>query len=135
MRLMRVGDVLDTYALSRDTVGPYSSELSPRGIEDVLGTRRFGVIYRYLYNIPLAIFFQMEPPDDAPLAVRGPESVYGSVLVFGYDGSPRSLTDFEMNVLKQHTTMEKYDGEYTVILNDITKERTDVPIEIEEENE
>lgn len=66
----------------------------------------------------------MEPEDKDPISVRGTsERICGNVLIFGYDGSPRSLTDFETQCLKNHTTMERYGDFYTVILNDISKKK------------
>ena len=122
----RLGEELNGFIISYDYTGDGLVELSPSGIAEIIGSRNFGICYRYLYTIPLVLFFQMDLEEDDPIAVRGPsERICGNVLVFGYDGSPRSLTDFEIQCLKNHTTMERYGENYTVILNQITKEESE----------
>ena len=121
MKLPRVGENLKGFTISDDLVGSVQVTLSPSDIATFVETKHFGMLKWYLYSIPLIIFYQLEPDDGSALSIRGPESVFGPVLIFGYDGSPRSLTDFELQCMKSHVTMERYGDDYTIILNDISK--------------
>lgn len=127
MMLPRVGERLTAFYIDESQDGgDYDVIMTPGELRRLLRTKNFGVVYRYLGIIPLAIFFAKDVFDDdgdAPVSVRGDENIYGSIVVFGYDGSPRSLTEFELALIRQHVSMEKQDGAYTLILNDITKER------------
>jgi hypothetical protein len=129
--LPRVGEEVRAFMIGDGDAGETYTDLTPAGIAKYIGTRCFGVAYRYLYDIPLTVFFRMEPSEDDPVAVRGEsERICGPVLVLGYDGSPCGLGDFELACIKANVTMERYGEEYTVMLNEVSKKRREAPVEM-----
>jgi hypothetical protein len=109
-----------------DRFGEIDETLSPDRLYDLLGTVDIGVCTRYIGPVPLLIMFDRGNTEDSTPTVHGPDgevSIRGNVLVFGRDpeGSFKSLSDFEVGLLKSHTDLVRCDGKTYFALSDVTK--------------
>lgn len=131
MKLPRAGEMLDAFVISDGMTGRATVPLTPQGIESCIGTKAFTLVRKFLYTLPLYIAIRDTVPATMAPSIKGTDTVFGPVVVFGRDESVRSLTDFEHNTIRNSITLEKYKGDCVVVLNDIT----DAPAEWRYEHE
>lgn len=85
-------------------------EIDPPGIERYLGRGKFGFAYRYLYSLRLALVYCVSVTEDSRRSVMCIEEkdkgIRGNVIVLSMaDDKIGSLSDFEINAIKENTYM------------------------------
>lgn len=133
MKLPMAGQKVNAFVVSDDNFGEVSLRMTPAGIAEHIGTKKFTIIFRYFYSLHVAICYRDEVPEGTQPTVYGDERIKGAVLIFGYDDSLRSLNKFEIELLRSCAVMMKLGGENRLLLGNMTKKQTEPPIGLEVE--
>lgn len=128
MRFDRLGEEIRCFVISSGAgcFGDRVVKEDPETLKGILGGV-FSFTTRYLYMVPLYIFYADKTDVDAPVTVRGEDVgnrkdvIKGDVVIFARDGDRlRDLTDFDVEVLKDNVTLEKDDGRNHVTLGGVS---------------
>ena len=130
MKIKRAGQHVKAFVVSDNVFGDVSVTLTPSGIEKYIGTKKFTFLHRYIYNIPIELCYPDDIPSGSMYCIYGDEKVKGSAIIFGYDDDIRSLTPFEIDVIRSCSNMMKLDGVNQLLVGKITKEPSGCPLEI-----
>lgn len=127
MKLPLAGQKVKAFVVSDNEFGDVTLRLLPSAIEKYIGTRSFTMMHRYFYTVEVYVCYRDSVSSDATSSLYGDEQVKGDVIIFGYDGSIKSLSDFEVSVLRSCAVMMKLEGKNRLLLSNMTTKPHDLP--------
>ena len=140
MRFERLGKSVKGFAIApqRERFGVMCGPADPVNLKEWMGGREFSWTKRYLYTIPLYIFYTDTVDEDARPAVKGrdvkgkPDEIRGDVFICGRKGDDvaAGLSDLEASIIMQNVTIEKTDGVTHARLNNVSLKPGPMPPEM-----
>ena len=143
MRFEDLGKAAAAFAIApqRKSFGSKKVLMEPAWFADWFG-KDYSCTTRYLYMIPLYIFYADCVDEDAKESVKGgvvkgrDDLIRGDVLIFGRkDDLVRSLTDFEMTAIDYNISIEKLEGGFDARLNNVSLKPREMVFQLDEPEE
>lgn len=141
MRFEAFGGGITGFAIApqKNVFGRYDLDATPTYLQRFFGAdETFSWTTRYLYAIPLYVFYADNVKQDELESVQGDDVkgrkdlIKGDVLIFGRrDDVIRSLTPFEISMLSQNMTMEKKDNRVYAKLNNVSLKTKPMELQLE----
>lgn len=138
LKFDKVGEPMKGFALAsrKGIFGEVELKVDPAVICDYVDYKSYSYSRRYLYSIPLIIFYPDFVTNETQRSVQSDgykDVILGDVLIFGCDKDDiRGLNDVEISFIKNNITMEKTNQVNHLLLNNVTMEERKPPLEVGE---